>query len=118
MNRIYIDPEAIQNEQDGETNEDDNESSDNEFKDMQVSLNPLTPHDETTQAYRHGCCSLCDKPVTTVNLNPTVELTCVECEQMKEEGSDQRDQYVDPEAQEYQQQVLINNITMILKDMG
>ncbi len=54
MNRIYIAPEAIQNEKDGEINEVDNESSDNESKDMQVPLKPLTPHDETTQAYRHG----------------------------------------------------------------
>jgi hypothetical protein len=30
----------------------------------------------TTQAYRHGRCHRCDKPVTTDNLNPTVALPC------------------------------------------
>jgi hypothetical protein len=110
MNRIYIEPGAVQNETDGESNEDENDS-----QTIQVPITPLIPHEETTQAYRHGRCSHCSKPVTTVNLNTKVELTCVECE---EEGSDSRAQYFDPEEQECQQHVLLNNIMMILKDMA
>ncbi len=60
MNRISpTTTEAVEQEDNGETNDDNN---------------------ETTQAYRHGRCGLCDKPVTTINLNPTIELTCVVCE--------------------------------------
>ena len=56
-------------------------------------LNQLLPDEETTQAYRHGRCGLCDKPVTTVDLNPNVELTCEECTQSA--GNEQ--DYVDTE---------------------
>jgi hypothetical protein len=33
----------------------------------------------TTQAYRHGRCYMCSKPVSTTNLDPEVELFCQEC---------------------------------------
>ncbi len=67
MNRIFIDPEKDKNENDDDTNEDEIESSDNVSRNMPVPLNPLTSPENTTQAYRHGRCFLCDKPVTTVN---------------------------------------------------
>ncbi len=49
MNRINLDTESIQNKTEGLSNDDVNEP-----QDMTAPLNPLTPHDETTQAYRHG----------------------------------------------------------------
>jgi hypothetical protein len=60
----------------------------------------------TTQAYRHGRCHLCDKPVTIANLNPTVVFTCTDCTQIKEEQDD-------PEYQ-HQEHVLLSTITIIL----
>jgi hypothetical protein len=33
----------------------------------------------TTQAYRHGRCYMCSKPVSTTNLDPEVELFCQQC---------------------------------------
>ena len=38
-----------------------------------------TNQGQSTQAYRHGRCQLCAKPVSTTNINPQIELTCYEC---------------------------------------
>ena len=83
MNRIVSDPT---------NNEKCFDDSDDETNTLAL-LNQLLPDEETTQAYRHGRCGLCDKPVTTVDLNPNVELTCEECAQSAGNETD----YVDPE---------------------
>jgi hypothetical protein len=90
MKRISHTTEAIEQEDDGETNNKNN---------------------ATMQDYRHGHRHLCDKPVTTANLNPTVAFTCQDCEQP-------RDEQDDPEEQERQQLMNYFLITTILQDMA
>ncbi len=38
-----------------------------------------TNNDKTTQAYCHGRCHMCDKPVSTTSLKSNDDLTCFEC---------------------------------------
>ncbi len=75
MNRISIASDSRQADNSYETNKDNIEERNDVSTDQQVPINFITTHDETTQAYRHGRCHLCDKPITTANLNPTVEFT-------------------------------------------
>ena len=51
-----------------------------------------TNQGSSTQAYRHGRCQLCAKPVSTTNINPTTELTCYECRKFTAEN--EREGYV------------------------
>jgi hypothetical protein len=49
-----------------------------------------TTNKTTTQAYRHGRCHMCGKPVSTTNMNPDQELICSEYQQDKN-GKDKPD---------------------------
>jgi hypothetical protein len=35
----------------------------------------------TTKAYRHGRCYMCSKPISTTELDPSLELFCKECDE-------------------------------------
>jgi hypothetical protein len=104
MNRISHTPDAIEQEDDGETNEENYDTQD--F------------NNDTTQAYRHGRCGLCDKPVTTVHLNPTETLTSITCKEMTEGTLNHSELFAYPEEQEHQQLMNYFLITTILQDMA
>ena len=49
--------------------------------------------EKTTQAYRHGRCHLCDKPVSSSNMDERTMLTCWECKRtiIENEGQENED---------------------------